>query len=290
MKVVDQESLKLLQNQYYLVRILFLRALAFIYLVAFLVALHQNESLIGEHGLTPAMNLIQRYQPHIKSPQDAFLSHPTLFWFISPTTMNIDRVSLVGSLLAFIVVIRGAANIPIMFSLWLLYFSLVNVGQTWYSFGWESMLLETGFLAIFLVPVLSLHRFPSLTPAPWVCVWGNRWLLFRIMLGAGMIKIRGDACWLDLTCMQFHYETQPVPNPLSVFYHNTPVWFHQVETMTNHVVELIAPWLLLVPERRVQMIAGMVQILFQVTNYYCTITVYPSYHILYPIIPSYYAM
>ena len=114
---------------------------------------------------------------------------------------------------------------PLMFLLWALYTSIVNVGGTWYSFGWESQLLETGFLATFMVPLLSLHRFPASLPFPWVCRWGNRWLLFRIMLGAGLIKIRGDKCWWpDLNCMDFHYETQPVPNPLSRHFHLTPHW------------------------------------------------------------------
>jgi hypothetical protein len=42
------------------------------------------------------------------------------------------------------------------------------------------------------------------------------------MIGAGMIKIRGDQCWRDLTCMNYHYQTQPVPNPFSIYFHNTP--------------------------------------------------------------------
>lgn len=113
----------------------------------------------------------------------------------------------------------GSANVPILFILWALYFSIVNVGQTWYSFGWESQLLEVGFLTMFMVPLMSLKRYPEWTPTPAVCVWGNRWLLFRIMIGAGMIKIRGDACWRDLTCMNYHYQTQPVPNPISIYFH-----------------------------------------------------------------------
>ncbi|RYH28818.1 hypothetical protein EON65_10740 [archaeon] len=116
----------------------------------------------------------------------------------------------------------GVANVAVLFFLWALYFSIVNIGQTWYSFGWESQLLEVGFMALFMVPFLSLQKYPKLTPTSWVAVWGNRWLLFRIMIGAGMIKIRGDECWRDLTCMNYHYQTQPNPNPLSAYFHHNP--------------------------------------------------------------------
>ena len=98
--------------------------------------------------------------------------------------------------------------------LWLLYLSIVNVGQTWYGFGWESLLLEAGFLAVFLgndarrPPVLVLFLL--------------RWVLFRVEFGAGLIKMRGDACWRKLTCLDYHHETQPMPGPLSWFFHHLP--------------------------------------------------------------------
>lgn len=254
-----------LQGQYWLTRVYYLRYFAFLYLNAFLVAYFQNQALIGEKGLTPAIAFLQGNRGHFATPWQAFMAHPTLFWFILPSTANLNLVALLGAGLSLIPLLHGAANLPIMAALWLLYFSIVNVGQTWYSFGWESQVLEIGFLAMFLVPLWSLRRFPLLTPTPWVTVWGNRWLLFRIMIGAGMIKIRGDSCWTDLTCMNYHYQTQPNPNPLSVYFHSTPEWFHRAETMVNHVIELAAPWLLLVPYRPAQMTGAVLQVLFQIT-------------------------
>ena len=78
-------------------------------------------------------------------------------------------------------------------------------GQVWYSFGWESQVLETCLLVAWCVPALSLKQLPWAPPSG-VTVYGMRWLLFRIMLGAGLIKIRGDRCWMDLSCMNYHYE------------------------------------------------------------------------------------
>jgi hypothetical protein len=210
-----------MEGTFWLTRVIFLRCLAFMYVVAFLVALNQNESLIGEHGLTPAVNYLAQ-RPRDATVTQLVFSHPTMFWIIDATTHNINKCAGTGLALALVVLVLGSANVPIMFALWALYFSIVTIGQRWYSFGWESQLLETGFLAMFMVPVLSLEKFPKYTRTPWVGIWGNRWLLFRIMIGAGMIKVRGDQCWRDLTCMNYHYQTQPIPNMFSIYFHNTP--------------------------------------------------------------------
>ena len=145
--------------------------------------------------------------------------------------------------------------------LWSLYFSIVGLGGRWYSFGWESQLLETGFLAIFATPLYSF-AYNGTALGGWSVVWGYRWLIFRILLGAGLIKIRGDKCWTDLTCMDYHYETQPVPGPTSRWYHHNPSWFHQMETGANHVVELLVPFMMLFG-RASRSTSGCVQILFQ---------------------------
>mmetsp|Transcript_3676 Transcript_3676/g.10466 ORF Transcript_3676/g.10466 Transcript_3676/m.10466 type:complete len:443 (-) Transcript_3676:3280-4608(-) len=140
--------------------------------------------------------------------------------------------------------------------------SIVNVGGTFYGFGWETQLLEVGFWSITISPMLRLNKFPEFSTPPLV-VWSMRWLLFRVMIGAGLIKIRGDSCWRDLTCMNFHYETQPLPNPISYFLHHLPSGWHAFETAANHTVELVAPLLLFCP-RRMRIFGGLVQVGFQV--------------------------
>ncbi|XP_054390420.1 lipase maturation factor 1 isoform X6 [Pongo abelii] len=128
--------------------------------------------------------------------------------------------------------------------------------------GWDSQLLETGFLGIFLCPLWRLSRLPQHTPTSRIVLWGFRWLIFRIMLGAGLIKIQGDRCWRDLTCMDFHYETQPVPNPVAYYLHHSPWWLHRFETLSNHFIELLVPFFLFLG-RRACIIHGLLQILFQ---------------------------
>jgi hypothetical protein len=138
--------------------------------------------------------------------------------------------------------------------LWALYLSIVNVGQTFYSFGWESLLLETGFLAIFLGPA-------GTTP-PFTLIVLLRWLLFRVEFGAGMIKMRGDRCWRDLTCLYYHHETQPMPNPLSWYFHHLPRSLHRVEVLGNHFAQLVVPWFLFFPQP-IASVAGLVIVLTQ---------------------------
>jgi hypothetical protein len=89
-----------------------------------------------------------------------------------------------------------------------------------------------------------------------------RWLAFRIMFGAGLIKLRGDSCWTDLTCLAYHYETQPNPGPLSPLFHAAPLWFHKLGTLFNHLVEVAAPFGVFGP-RPLRAVAGGLIVIFQ---------------------------
>ena len=262
---VNEEEL---MTKHWLTRVCFLRFLGFLYLIAFLIALDQNEALLGEEGLTPSVNFMQRIMQRYTSSSSSlelqgFMQLPTLYWFFPPDKFHLNLLSWIGIVLSLMVIFLGAANIFVLFTMWIVYMSICNVGQTWYGFGWESQLLETGFLAIFMVPLFSLSKFPALTPTPFVCIWGYRWLLFRIMIGAGLIKIRGDQCWRDFTCMQYHYQTQPNPNPISPLMHSTPNIIHTIETLGNHVIELLIPWLVFLP-RSFRVFSGLCQIFFQI--------------------------
>ena len=145
-------------------------------------------------------------------------------------------------------------------ALWLLYLSIVNIGQQFYGFGWESILLEAGFFAIFL------GNAPTLPPFPVLLLF--RWLAIRVELGAGLIKLRGDSCWRDLTCMDYHHETQPIPNPLSRYFHLLPCALHRAEVVGNFVAQLGAPLLLFFP----QPIAGIGALLMLATQAYLVLS------------------
>jgi len=247
-------------NSYWLTRFVILRLLGFVYAIAFLVAAQQLVPLIGEHGLTPANHFLASIQSQLGSRSAGMLRVPTLFWFgISDPALSM--FAWVGFGLS-LIVLAGYANAILLAALWAMYMSIVHIGQIWYGYGWETQLLETGFLSIFLCPLLDGRPFPKRAP-PLLVIWLFRWLGFRIMIGAGLIKLRGDPCWRDLTCLYYHYETQPIPNPISRYLHFAPHWFHNIETAWNHFIELVVPWFSFGP-RTARHIAGVLLITFQI--------------------------
>ena len=246
---------------YWLTRFVMLRLIGGIYAVAFLVAIHQIVPLIGAHGLLPVGLFMDRATEALGSRGACFLRLPSLFWFVH-SDVALLAVAWIGFGLS-CAVLAGFANALLLALLWFLYMSIVHIGQDWYGYGWEIQLLETGFLAIFLCPLLDPRPFPRRAPPTPVIVL-FRWLAFRIMLGAGLIKVRGDVVWRNATALYYHFETQPIPGPLTRWFHFLPravlrggVWF-------NWLAELVAPWFLFWP-RIARHIAGVVVILFQIT-------------------------
>ena len=230
---------------YWLTRLVMQRALGVVYLIAFLVAVNQFRPLLGERGLLP----VPRFLRHV-----TFLEAPSLF-HVHYSDRLLMAVAWAGVALSAAVVV-GLPDVapvwvamPVWFALWALYQSIVNVGQVFYGFGWESLLLEGGFLAIFLAS--------GPTVPAWPLILLFRWLVFRVEFGAGLIKLRGDRCWRDLTCLFYHHETQPMPNPLSWYFHHLPRRFHRLEVLGNHFAQLVVPWFLFAPQP-VSSIAGCV--------------------------------
>ena len=134
-----------------LVRLVVQRGLAAIYLLAFVSALNQFPALLGEQGLLP----IGRYVARTR-----FSDGPSLFR-LRYSDRSFSRVAWTGIALS-LAALSGISesgsvwlSAAVWLALWVLYLSIVNVGQTFYGFGWESMLLEAGFFAIFLGPAAA---------------------------------------------------------------------------------------------------------------------------------------
>lgn len=244
---------------YWLTRFAILRLLGFVYAVAFLVAANQILPLIGSDGLRPVGAFLGRVRESLGSTGAGFARLPSVFWLA-----HSDGVLLAAAWAGFALscaVVAGYANALVLAVLWALYLSFVHVGQDWYGYGWEYQLLETGFLAIFLCPLLDPRPFPGREP-PDAVIWLFRWLIFRIMLGAGLIKIRGDSSWRDLSALFFYFETQPIPNALSRWFHFLPRWSLVGGVLLNHLSELVAPWFVFGP-RKARYVAGGVMVMFQ---------------------------
>ncbi|BBX64650.1 membrane protein [Mycobacterium saskatchewanense] len=231
---------------YWLGRLVLERGVAAIYLIAFVGAAAQFRALIGERGMLPVPRFLA---------EQSFWRSPSIF-HLRYSDGLFAGASWFGAALAAGVVAGAADLVPLWaamvmwLTLWVLYLSIVNVGQAWYSFGWESLLLEAGFLMIFL----GNDR----VAPPLLTLWMARLLLFRVEFGAGLIKMRGDECWRDLTCLYYHHETQPMPGPLSWFFHHLPKPLHRIEVAGNHFSQLIVPFGLFAPQPVASVAAAVV--------------------------------
>ncbi|MCA9618060.1 MAG: lipase maturation factor family protein [Myxococcales bacterium] len=243
---------------HWLTRWLILRSLGVLYVVAFAILLAQQPGLLGPRGILP----VGRYLALLQENGQGFWDHPSLFWW-SHDLRVMQGLAGVGLLLGLAVTL-GIESGPVMLVLWLLYLSFVHVGQVFFGFGWEILLLEAGFLAVFLASWRSLRPLSPRHPPPALVIWLYRWLTFRVMFGAGLIKIRGDACWRDLTCLATHFETQPNPHPLSPLFHRLPAGVLEGGVLFNHVAELLVPFALFLP-RPWRSAAGVVIIAFQLS-------------------------
>jgi hypothetical protein len=245
---------------YAITRFFLLRLLGLVYFVAFFSAARQMPALVGHEGLLPADAFLDQVVSFSGSRLAAFRRVPTLLFWLGASDSMLTLLCALGAGLS-LAVMLGVTNAIAQLVLWALYMSLSHVGQIFYGYGWELQLLETGFLAIFLCPVRSLGPFSG-PPPPRVVIVLYRWLIVRIMLGAGLIKLRGDPCWRDLTCLVYHYETQPVPSPVSWLLHQLPRGAHMAGVLFNHLVELVAPLFAFGP-RKPRLVAGALFLLFQ---------------------------
>jgi hypothetical protein len=232
--------------EYWLARQVLQRGVAAIYLIAFIAAARQFRALMGEHGMLPIPRFVARQK---------FGTTPSIFHF-HYSDRFFAAVCWFGAALSAAILAGATDLIPLWaamlawLTLWVLYLSIVNVGQRWYGFGWESLLLEAGFLAVFLGN--------DETAPPLLVLILARWLLFRVEFGAGLIKLRGDRCWRDLTCLYYHHETQPMPGPLSWFFHHLPKPLHRVEVAGNHFAQLVVPFALFAPQPVASIAAAIV--------------------------------
>src|SRR5579875_776724 len=227
-------------------RLVLQRGIAAVYVIAFLSGLAQFPALLGERGLLPVPRFV-RIAGRRRSPSIFCWHYSDRFFRLLAAAGALIGVTVVAGLPQ-----SGPPWLPAVgfLVMWAIYLSIVNVGQIFYAFGWESLLLEAGFFAAFLGS--------DSTAPPWPVIYCFRWLVFRLEFGAGMIKMRGDPCWRDFTCLYYHHETQPMPGPFSWYFHRLPKILHRVEVAANHFAQLIVPFGLFAPQPAASIAAAVV--------------------------------
>jgi hypothetical protein len=247
------------QQTYWLTRFVLLRGMGFVYFAAFISAAWQAIPLFGKTGLAPIALFVADTQG--ESLWQTFYNNPSLFYFFNSDAALLI-VAWLGAALALLVLL-GYANAIIMFALWILYMSYVNAGQLFYAYGWEIQTLELGFLMIWLTPLIDARPFPKReTPMP--IIWLMRFFLFRFYLGSGLIKLRGSECWDDFTCLFYHFETQPIPNPLSQYMHFLPSLVLKFGALFAESLQVIGAFFVFYP-RVLRVTAGLIFLTFQST-------------------------
>jgi len=233
--------------EYQAVSWLFLRFLGVIYLIAFASFGSQAEGLIGSQGILPLTSDLQSISNQYGT--QGYWLYPSIFW-LNAGDATITGVCLAGAGASLLLIgnILTRLMLPLLF---VLYLSLVYAGQIFMSFQWDFMLLEAGFLAIFL---------------PWgshIVIWLFHWLLFRVRFLSGASKlISGDESWAGFTALNHYFETQPLPHIGSWYAHQLPEWLLRAGVGWTFFVELVVPFMVLMP-RRARFVAAWLTIITQ---------------------------
>jgi hypothetical protein len=222
-----------------------LRGMAIVYALAFASIWAQVDGLFGTGGILPVTRLMDSARDQLAHLDRLAmcLRFPTVFW-LGASDQALHAVCGAGVLLALLAFL-GLAPAACFASLWLLYLSLCTVGDVFLSFQWDILLLEAGFLTVFLAPPVLRLRPGQARPPSLVVLWLFRWLLFRLMFSSGIVKLAsGDETWRNLTALQFHYETQPLPTWIGWYVHQLGPWFQQASVGAMFAIELAAPFLI----------------------------------------------
>ncbi|XP_064634889.1 lipase maturation factor 2-like isoform X2 [Lineus longissimus] len=249
---------------------LFLWFMSVIYLFAFASLYVQIPGLYGDNGILPA-KLVIKDEP--KNTEAFFKEQASLLRLMPFLNLDVqtgmDLLCVLGILVSFLCFVHRGSRDMLSFSiLWILYYSLFQVGQTFLWFQWDILLLETGFLCILVAPLqlrLLWYQTSAYNNHDTITMYLVKWLLFRLMFASGVVKLTSQCqTWWGLTALNWHFESQCLPTPLAWFYHQMPEWFLRLSTVITFVIEMIIPFLFFAPIRSMRFFAFYAQILLQV--------------------------
>ena len=228
------------------VRDILIRAIGFVYAIAFISLGVQVTGLIGSRGIAPAAQYLSSVWNELGAA--AYWSIPTIFWVSTSDYMLVGAA--VAGVIASLAVIGRIWERVSLITCFVLYLSFVSAGSRFFAYQWDALLLEAGFLAVILALFI---------PA----VYAVRALLFKLMVMSGLAKlVEGSGGWHDLTAMVHHFQTQPLPTPVAWYVHQLPIWVHQATTLLTLGIEIVIPFLYAAP-RRIRFLAAWITIAFQ---------------------------
>ena len=237
-----------MESGYQLVSALFIRLLGIIYLVAFISIAPQIDGLAGSHGILPFHQQLEYFAG--QHGIGRYLLMPNLFW-LNDSDKALQAAAVAGCLVSILIILNYVQRFALV-AAFVLYLSLYYAGQLFMNFQWDALLLEAGFLAIFL------------NPRSRIIILLFRWLLFRLRFMSGLSKLSlQDPTWSGLTALNTYFEVQPLPAPLAWYAQQLPEWILKVGTASTLVIELVVPFMMFLP-RRFRFVAAWITILWQI--------------------------
>src|SRR3989338_2800141 len=252
-----------------LISCIFLRLLGLIYLIAFISVWTQIDGLIGSNGILPIKDFLLSIEDY--GGKDKYFMIPSVFWF-NQSDYFLHLICFGGVLFSILLIVNMLTSLSLIL-LWIFYLSICTVSQEFLSFQWDALLLETGFLSIFLLPLNLSFKPRLLLPSNTLVIWLFRILLFKFILFSGIVKLAsGDLVWRNLTALTYHYQTQPLPNVISYYFHHLPLQFHKLSCLITFFIELIVPFFIFCT-RKMRLFAFLTFLFFQlmimITGNYC---------------------
>ncbi|MBX3072924.1 lipase maturation factor family protein [Candidatus Obscuribacterales bacterium] len=253
------------QESYLLSRWIYLRSLGMVHFVAYLSLSVQILMLNGKNGILPIATMLRRVKDVYGD--EAYGMLPTIFWLNSSDPFIL--AACIAGIVLSVLVVSGVMTGPALLLLAVLYSSLDNGSGEFMAFGSDGLIIEATILALFMVPWClwewGWNRDPGRVKEPSTLALAlNRFLLFRLMFGAGLVKIlSGDPYWKNLTALSYHQETQPIPSPLAWFIHHFPLWVHKTACVFTFVAELVSPFLYF-SQRRLRLLAAALTVALHV--------------------------
>lgn len=236
----------LLKNsaQYSISMNLFVRFIGVIYAIAFLSLWIQYKGLFGSDGIYPLSEYLQAIEIHLEANTDKlpFLAAPSIFWF-SSSDFFIHCIFAI-SLLSSILIILGILPLWASIICWMSYLSFCNAVPVFLNFQWDTLLLEVGFLTIFICNRGWIYKNPNPSPIIRILIY---YLLFRLMFQSFLLKYLsfdsdGSNTWRDLTALNYHFFTQPIPHEMSWFFHQLPDWILAIAVVFMFMIQGILPF------------------------------------------------
>lgn len=244
-------------------RWLVLRGGGFVYVVIFAGILFEGRALVGAQGIDPIADfcaMMRNIFPHLP---ERFLRAPGLFCFIGAGPSTLAILPWVG-LAAAVALFLNLWPRLCLFVCWVIFLSYVSTWRIFTASIDDQLMLEFALLAIPFAPAGFRPGLGADSPPAPIAVFALRFLLFRVMFEAGIIKfIPTDSPWRDFTAMNVLFQSSPAPTVLGYLNSCLPHAFLVAQIVLTFVAEIIAPVAALFGGRRWRWFAFLSWTIFQ---------------------------